>query len=356
MKVLHFISAPAAGGAEVYVKDLSKALVGAGHQVHIVFLSRAQEIGRDEDFEDRFLTEISSFGITWSFMPEQSRRNFFKSALFFRKIVKENAPDIIHCHLYYALFFSFFTSRVPVIYTHHNIRLKIPGFLFKILDFKVRYYVGISLACSRKLASVSKKPVHRIDNGIDTKRILLRSSNGDSATKIVMVGSLCEQKNYSLFLKSVSLLRDLDFSVSIAGEGPYKIRLQKEIARLGIQDRVSLIGNISDIPDLLAKSDLFAMSSLWEGLPISLLEATAAGLPSIVTNVGGCSEVVHACQSGAIVDELTPSEYAKSLAFLIQSKELRDIYAHNAIKLFQRYKIETSLNKHLHFYSKAIYK
>lgn len=354
MKLMHFVAAPAAGGAEVYAKDLCRAMVQKGHEVHLVFLSRAEEIGRDPDYEERYLNEIDTAGVTYSFMPPGSRRRPFKAGLFLRNIVSDFSPDLLHCHLYYAVFFSFFVSSVPVVYTHHNIFLKVPALLYRVFDFRVSAYIGISQACAKLLRSVSGKAVHRIDNGVDFERVLPVAARREVAPHIAMVGTLCEQKNYDLFLEAAALLLDLDFSVSIAGEGESKARLLRKVDDLGLARKVTFLGNISSVKELLAGVDIFAMSSSWEGLPISLLEATAAGLPSIVTNVGGCSEVIHSCQSGVVVDEQTPQEYAQALRSLIESHESRCFYGCNASRYSSKYSIRYSAERHLALYDQLV--
>ena len=347
---MHFVAAPAAGGAEVYAKDLCKVMVRQGHDVHLVFLSRSEEIGRDPDYEERYLKELDSAGVSYSFMPSGSRRRIFRSSRYFKKVVNNFSPDVLHCHLYYALLFAFFITSVPVVYTHHNIALKVPGFLYRIIDFRASAYVGISLACSNLLRSVSAREVHHIDNGVDFDRVLPVALRRETNPHVVMVGTLSAQKNYDLFLEAAALLSDCEFSVSIAGEGESKNRLLEKTNQLGLSGKITFLGNISNVKELLADSDIFAMSSSWEGLPISLLEATAAGLPSIVTNVGGCSEVIHTCQCGIVVDEPSPNVYAEALRSLIESYKTRCFYGDNASRYSPRYSIQHSAARHLTLY------
>lgn len=354
MRLMHFISAPAAGGAEVYAKDLCKEMVKQGHDVHLVFLSRADEIGRDCDYEDRYLEEIDRAGVTYSFMPPGSRRKIFRSGGALRKIVNDFSPDLLHCHLYYSLLFSFFVPIIPVVYTHHSISIKVPLLVYRFFDRRVSAYVGISLACTNLLRSVAKKPVFRIDNGVDFDRVLPVVTRKLVYPKIVMVGTLRKEKNYDLFLEAIANLDDIEFSVSIAGEGSNKDRLIKKVHDLRLANKVVFLGNISNVKEFLAEADIFAMSSSWEGLPISLLEATAAGLPSVVTNVGGCAEVIHSCQSGLVVDEPSPRIYAEALRSLIESHKSRCFYGENASRYSYKYSIQHSVAKHLTLYDQLV--
>jgi glycosyltransferase involved in cell wall biosynthesis len=161
---------------------------------------------------------------------------------------------------------------------------------------------------------------------------------------------LTDQKNYFLLLDAVAQLSDLDFGLDIAGEGPLRGELQRGIDERGISDRVRLLGNVSDVPQRLAEADIFVMSSAWEGLPISLLEATLAGLPIVVTNVGGCAEVAHAVGNGLVVEALDANDLAIALRRLIESESQRSFFAQNSLNYSTRYRLETAVALHLSMY------
>ncbi len=355
MNIIHCISAAAAGGAEIYVKDLAIAMVRKGHNVHICFLSHAYEVGRDAEFEKKFLDDLTSNNISFSFIGNKARKNPFYGFMKLRGVVKGFKADVLHCHLYYMAIFSLGIIGVKVFYTHHNIKLNAHPLMYKLLNLRVNTYIGICLNCTKLLKSVTNKNVVRIDNAVNENKIIRQPAQlvKSKPVKVIMVGGLAEQKNYLLMLNAVTYLNDLDFQVIIAGEGPLKELIIEEIHKLNISNKVTLIGNCNDVPELLAGGDIFAMSSLWEGLPISLLEATLTGLPVIVTNVGGCSEVVHNCYNGVVVDELNPTSYARGLRKLIELNAHREFYSNNAINFSARYTISYSLNKHLDLYDKV---
>ncbi|WP_289098623.1 glycosyltransferase [uncultured Pseudoalteromonas sp.] len=356
MKIIHCISAPAAGGAEIYVKDLALSMSNKGHDVHICFLSHAKDIGRDEVFENTFLDELVSNQVSFSFIEGNARKKPWLGILHLKELVKEFNADILHCHLYYMAIFSLCVTQVKVIYTHHNIKLNASRFIYKLLDTKVNAYIGICKSCTDLLKTVTNKNVIRIDNAVNEKKISKRKfitntqNYGLSTIKIAMVGGLIAQKNYLLVIEAASFLKDLDFEITIAGEGILRSSLIDEVNKFELQDYIKFIGNCSDVPKLLSNVDLFAMSSAWEGLPISLIEATLTGLPLLVTNVGGCAEIIHNCQNGVVVDDLDPQSYAKALRVLITSREHREFYANNSLIFSNNYKIEHSVKKHLDVY------
>jgi len=359
LNIIHCISAPAAGGAEIYVKDLALVMAQQGHSVHICFLSDAKDIGRDEGFEKLFLEELSHNNISFSFIGNDARKKPWKGVFHLRGLVKDLSADILHCHLYYAAIFSLAVGKVKVLYTHHNVVLGANRYIYKLLDFKVSAFIGICEACTDLLKSVTKKKVVKIDNAVNKDKLFLKESNEDlnskgGKVKVVMVGGLIEQKNYSLVVEAASYLNDLDFEIIIAGEGTLRTLISKQIADLKLKNKIKLIGNCHNVPKLLAESDIFAMSSKWEGLPISLIEATLTGLPVLVTNVGGCAEVVDHCKNGLIIDELNSRSFSQGLRQLIELKTDRENYSNNSLTLSEKYTIEFSVNKHLSTYENIL--
>ena len=356
MRISHVISMPAAGGAETFVRDLAIEMATAGHDVHVMFLESAIESGRDPAFAREFLASLKLAGVEVGFLGRRCRRNPFAGIRRMRAHVKMWAPDVIHAHLYYGAIFAAFT-RSRLIYTHHNIVLRVPKALYRwFLDRHVRAYVGICDACTRMLRSVSRGRVVRIDNAVSPHRILARAS-GDArrvVPRVISVGRLSAQKDYAMLLRAVSTLDDLDFTLKIVGEGPERNMLERLVSELHLDHKVALTGNSTQVAELLSRSDLFVMSSAWEGLPIALIEATLAGLPVLVTNVGGCSEVVRETGNGVVVDPGNPVEYAVHLRELLESPGLREALSKNARENSGRYRLDVAVDRHLALYSQVI--
>lgn len=356
LRIVHVLSSPAAGGAEVYVKDLALAMAARGHFVAIAFLSHAHEVGRQRSYEEIFLDELSSGGVKVDFIGYKARRNPVFGWARMRRLVKEWQPDVVHSHLFYGLLFSVF-SAAPVVYSHHSIKLRLGAWVYRLLlDRVVDTYVGICAACVNVLKSASSRPVVRIDNGVSSARVRRRPKLllGRTGVRLFSTGRLTEQKNYSLLLEAVAELDDLDFSLEIAGEGPLRAALEREVGQRHLSHRVTLLGNVSDVAERLSGSDIFVMSSAWEGLPIALLEATLTGLPVVVTNVGGCAEVVHTVGNGLVVDTLDAKDLAAALRRMIESESQRSFFSNNALAYSTRYELNTSLSSHLSLYSDII--
>jgi glycosyltransferase involved in cell wall biosynthesis len=108
----------------------------------------------------------------------------------------------------------------------------------------------------------------------------------------------------------------------IAGEGPLRPHLESLVASLGIGAHVRFLGLRRDVPRILAAGDVFALSSLWEGLPMVLLEAMAAGLPCVATRVGGVPEAIRDREEGLLVPPGDAEALAESLISCLEDRDL----------------------------------
>jgi glycosyltransferase involved in cell wall biosynthesis len=130
------------------------------------------------------------------------------------------------------------------------------------------------------------------------------------------VGTLTEQKDYpTLWCAFAQLVREgLPVRLVVAGEGDQRPHLERLASELGIDDHVRLVGTRSDVPRLLRAADAYVLSSAWEGLPNSLMEAVAAGLPCVATRVGGVEEILTARRTGGLVTPGDPENLARALS------------------------------------------
>jgi glycosyltransferase involved in cell wall biosynthesis len=166
-------------------------------------------------------------------------------------------------------------------------------------------------------------PVHKISvvrNGIVATqprrgRDIVRRELGIAATApfAVTVARMTLQKNH------IALLAALDahpgFRLALVGTGPLEGELRE--AATPLRDAVLFLGHRNDVPDLLAAADLFVLPSLFEGLPLSLIEAMAAGLPAVTSNVGGVDEVVEHGATGLLA---MPGDLSKAMLSILNDK------------------------------------
>jgi glycosyltransferase involved in cell wall biosynthesis len=125
---------------------------------------------------------------------------------------------------------------------------------------------------------------------------------------------LHQQKGHAYLLTAAALVPDATFV--LAGDGPLRAELEQRARELGVAGRCLFLGERADVPDLLAAADLFLLPSLWEGLPLSVLEAMAAGRPVVATAIGGTDEAVTDGVTGLLVPPRDPAAIAAAIARL----------------------------------------
>jgi glycosyltransferase involved in cell wall biosynthesis len=178
----------------------------------------------------------------------------------------------------------------------------------------------------------------------------------DRATpRIVAVGRLKAPKDFLTLVRALSVLPPGSFHARIVGEGPDRPELEQEILRLGLSRSVQLAGECSDVPELLARADVFVLSSESEGLPVSVLEAMAAGLPVVASRVGGVPEAVLDGRTGLLVRPRDPAELAAALGRLVAEPTLRRrLGAAGRARAEERFDLEPFRRAHLELYSREL--
>jgi glycosyltransferase involved in cell wall biosynthesis len=157
-----------------------------------------------------------------------------------------------------------------------------------------------------------------IRNAIDVQRAP-RAKPDEGTPRIVFVGRLKYPKDGETLLRAAAALGDRDYVLEIVGDGPDREQLES----LPHDERVRFAGERDDVPQLLAASSVFVLSSRSEGLPISVLEAMAAGLPVVASDVGGLREQVVDGETGLLVPAGDAAALADALARLIDDPSLR---------------------------------
>ena len=135
------------------------------------------------------------------------------------------------------------------------------------------------------------------------------------------VGRLDYQKAPEDFVSAIAKLRRDDVYAVWIGDGPLRATVTNQISRLGLQSRVTLLGERSDVPELLPGLDVFAMASRYEGLPCSLVEAMTFGLPVVATAVNAVPDLVVPGETGLLVPPQRPDVLATALDHLLAHAE-----------------------------------
>ena len=172
---------------------------------------------------------------------------------------------------------------------------------------------------------INPKKITTVRNGVDSElfrprdRNAARSYFGVESKVLISVGGLVERKGHHLIIEA---MKDLPgYSLLIAGDGAMRPALDKQIVRLGLGDRVRLLGQVlhDDLPRLYSAADALVLASSREGWANVLLEAMACGTPVVATDIWGTGEVVATSDAGLLISERTPQAIAQGVKHLFAS-------------------------------------
>lgn len=165
-------------------------------------------------------------------------------------------------------------------------------------------------------------PVERFRRD-EEARCRLRAAWGLSPGDFVVlqVARLDRLKDHPTAIRAAHRLRNESLRWLFVGDGPERAAIESEITRLGLQGRVRLLGERRDIPELLSAADAFVLTSISEGIPVTVLEAMAAGLPVAATRVGGLPELVREGETGLLVAPSDPEGVAQALRVIMADRD-----------------------------------
>ena len=139
------------------------------------------------------------------------------------------------------------------------------------------------------------------------------------------------------------------------GDGELRSELSQEIERLGLGASVTILGWRNDVPELLCALDIFVLPSLWEGMPLAILEAMAASLPVVASNIPGNSDLIEHERDGLLFDTNRPEHLAALLSSLIVDPEARTLFGARArAKVMAQYSLSGRTRRMLDLYSRLL--
>jgi glycosyltransferase involved in cell wall biosynthesis len=346
LTVLHIFSGDLWAGAEVMIFHLLKSLKSDA-SVEVLALSLNDET---------LASKLRDIGVrTW--VTPENRHGFVKILFLARRLFKGKGIDIIHSHGYKQNLLAFLLAKLlPVrrlVATLHGMPEPPPNetgkrtkaHLVSALDFWIlkRYFLRI-VCVSREMKEslirqygLPRENMRVIHNGIAAPPSDLSAVNPENgAFHIGTVGRLVPVKDFDLFLEVVAQLKTTEARVkfSILGDGPLKQHLMRRAQELRIEDSVKFFPARPDPFPYYRSLHLFLNTSLHEGIPLTILEAMACGLPIVAPRVGGISEIIEDRKQGVLVEQRTPASFAGSCLEVIRSESLRIAMGNSARERF----------------------
>jgi glycosyltransferase involved in cell wall biosynthesis len=317
------------GGADSQLLSAARVMVARGHEVVIVSLTPLGPMG----------LQARALGIrTESLeMPRgvPDPRGLFQLA----RITRDWRPDVVHSHMVHANLLARvlrLVAPVPaLVSTIHNIyeggRLRMAGYRFT--NGLVDHMTIVSQAAADRFVGEKIVPARLltvVPNGVDTVSIRgVPASEGEALRRglglegrfaWLAVGRFEVAKDYPNMLRAFALVRQRhpEAVLLLVGRGSLQPETEALARELGLGDAVRFLGVREDVPVVMRAADGYVMSSAWEGMPMVLLEAGAAGLPIVATRVGGNHEVVLDQQSGYLVPARDPEALASAMVRLAE--------------------------------------
>ena len=358
MRIVQFIYTLGSGGGEKFVVDLSNELCRLGHEVHLITVSEAEERYK---FNKQFLNrEVKyhclncSVKLKLSTIPKLER------------IVEDINPDVVNGHLniFYLYRLSMRRKDIKFFYTLHSIANKCVGRgIFRLLAkffFKKGYITPITISneCAKSYVQYLYLPEPKIivngrdkipvsERFEDVKAEVSQYKNSLNSKVFIHIARCNPLKNQELLIKSFNKIYEdgIDYVLLVIGN-KYDSELGNKLKNIAC-NRIHFLGEKSNVSDYLACSQYFCLSSKYEGLPISLLEALAYGVTPICTAVGGIPDVIIDGKSGYLSTDLTVDSFVstikRALARPISSADLIAIYEN-------KYSMKTCAAKYLELY------
>jgi glycosyltransferase involved in cell wall biosynthesis len=259
-----------------------------------------------------------------------------------RKYVKEIKPHIVHSHRYKENLLAFTTANlnkgIKIIATQHGmpeiyeVRVPIERRMLTRFNFLLMKHAFDRIVCVSR--DIKEKFVDNygfvrskcavIQNGLKIPGVKERA-NIRGNFKIGTAGRLFPVKDYPLFVQIANSIIKQDKNVVffLAGEGPEKEKLQKMVESFQISEKFIFLGHLDDMETFYSGLDLYLNTSMHEGIPMSVLEAMANGVPVIAANTGGLREIIEDQKNGFLINERNTESFAEKSLKILRNKGLR---------------------------------
>ncbi|HQE48345.1 MAG TPA: glycosyltransferase [Fervidobacterium sp.] len=356
MKILQVIPSLQVAGAEIMCENLCYELTTSHHEILVVSLYNTHSPITDRmlknDIDLRFLDKKRGFD--------------FSCAKKLRKIVKEFNPDVIHTHLYSLKYAVLARNKVPIVHTMHSIASKETTKFQQLINkrfYKKRIVLPVALSEEIKRTFNETYRIANLDipivlNGVNLSKCIAKEDYRVEGTyHILHIGRFAEAKNHIELLKAIRILKNdgIDIHLSLIGEGELKRTVLEFISNNDLEQEVSLLGIKENVYPYLHDADIFVLPSLFEGVPMTIIEAMGTGLPIVASNVGGIPNLIDDRKEGLLCNP-EGNSIASSIEEFIKNEELRENCGKGAKKKSTFFSSRAMCDSYIKVYKEALYR
>lgn len=350
MKIIFLTSSLGSGGSERVVSLLCNKMMEQGHDVEIVCLK----------YNDVYYKLNQDVKVV---LAMQQTKNRLTEIFWLRDYIKKDNPDVVipftegvYCFTILALL----GTRIPIIASERldpasmsTTRRVLKRLLLPYVDWMVVQTQSIKEHFPKKL----QEKISIIYNPVNDEVFNRSITNDNKEDRIISIARLYPQKNQQLMIRAFAKVVEKypNWKLYIFGDGPLRSNLECLISQLKLDGKVLLPGRTNRVLEELDKSKIFCLTSDYEGMSNSMIEAICMGLPVVTTNVSGANELIKNGKNGFIVNIGDENDLINRLLTLMGSIDLQDKMSKNNQQMMGLFNIESILSQWIQLIIKIVH-
>ncbi len=362
MNILHVMGMDSTkyGGIERFNVHLTKQLVDEGHKIVFIYERYPQC--------DDFVEDITRLG---GVIKVINSKNPFRFGVKLTKLIISEKINLLHGHFtkarFYAIPLAYLLGVRKLFFTIHSTMIPLREIKpHTRLWFKIANRISKVVAVSKKIEEdcranwKNKIEIKTLYLGVDEnrgnkEREREKQAIGKNDTVLLTVANFNYIKGLDVLCDAIQKLKEQNklnnTKLYIVGQPPKdKEELKERIKALQIEDKVVQVGISNEVGSYLLSADIYLQTSRYEGLPLSIMEATATALPIVASDVGGIPEIVENNRNGFLVPAENSEVLAEKISILLDNKALREQFSLASKIVFEQFKVENSVGKLIKYY------
>jgi glycosyltransferase involved in cell wall biosynthesis/GT2 family glycosyltransferase len=269
------------------------------------------------------------------------------------RTLRSGRYDVLLTHLWFANTVGRIAGTLAgvkrIISFEHNVYDNVKTWKQFVIDRVLQCWctavIAVSSAVRGSLIAhgISAYRIAVVPNGVDLSRFETPVRRSGDGSRFLFAGRILEQKGLDVLLDALAKIPGA--TLDVAGEGPLRAALERQAKELGIQDRVHFLGARDDVPELLSATDCFVFPSRWEGFGLSLLEAMAAGVPCIASDLPPVRGIVNDGEDALLVPPGDHEALATAMRRIMTDAPLRQRLSHGGMQDAERFSITLHVDR-----------